>query len=75
LGVAHGLCHSGLLKLAHFSSHQLDARIFKSLSALVIHRYPTDDVNEIALLGCHDVVVCFPGHSARDVGELHRKFS
>src|SRR4051794_2397771 len=39
------------LDLIHIPSHQLDARILEGLASAVAHCDPTDDVNEIALLG------------------------
>jgi len=54
----------------HVSSHQLNACVFEGLAGLIVHCDPSNDVDLRVLLVADDVVVGFPTHATRDVGEF-----
>src|ERR1035437_3058735 len=62
------------LNFIHVPGHELDARVLEGLAGLVVHGDPAHDVDQVALLGCDNVVVGLPAHAAGDVGKLGGKF-
>src|SRR5581483_2562244 len=63
------------LHLIDFARHELDLCTLESFSALVIHRDPTDDVEDISLGRSNHVVIGLPVHAAGYVAELSGRLS
>ena len=56
--------------LVHIAGHQLDPRVIELLTALVIERHPADQIERVARLRRHHVVIGVPGHAAGHVAQL-----
>ena len=65
--------HSPWLEFAHVAGHQLDPRVRKRFSALVVERHPGHHVQHVPVLRRYDVVIRLPFHSAGHVAQLHRR--
>ena len=71
-GSHHGfhIVDATLLNLVHIARHQLDPRVPKSFSALIIERHPAHQFEVRALGGRYDVVTRFPIHPSGHVTQF-----
>ena len=67
-------CAVAALNLAHVARHQFDLGVLKRLAALVVHRDPADEIEQVAVLRRDDVVIGFPSHPAGHVREFGVEF-
>ena len=72
-GHGHGRPHGAAIVFddaVHVARHQLDLGVGEGHPALVVHRHPAHDVEEVALVGGDEVVAGLPGEAVAQVGDL-----
>ena len=58
------------LHAIHIPGHELYFSLIEGRAALVVHRHPADDVQDVALLGGDEVVASLPRETTAQIGYL-----
>ena len=71
-GKSHTACLVLIIRLnaIHVAGHELDLGLIEGHAAVVVHRHPSNDVQDVTLLGGDEIVAGFPGESAAEIGDL-----
>lgn len=58
------------LDFIHIAGHELDFGVVEGFAAFIIHGHPADEINGIAFLGQHEIVIGFPRETAGNVADF-----